>query len=158
MREVLFKGFHKDENGNEKIFIHNKWVKGYWVTGDLIQDRNENEQNRYKIGFYYNCELVMPETICQFTGYLDKNEQQIFENDILAGDEYPFTSDGERNYFAEVSWWSNTPGLGLYTFKNPSSNVRGLSTGDTNDFSDFKPMHWEVIGNIFNNPELQDEI
>ncbi len=97
---------------------------------------------------------VLPETVGQFTGLLDKNGTKIFEGDILRGDEYPFCHEGEYNYFAEVLWFENSPAFGLYTFKNPESKVRGISTENCDYIEDWDSSKWEVIGNIHDNPDL----
>lgn len=66
MREILFKAKRKNDN---------KWVYGFLV-----------KQNEYEV---YICEdidsacLVIPETICEYTGLNDKNDVKIFENDIV---------------------------------------------------------------------------
>lgn len=97
---------------------------------------------------------VDPETICQCTGLKDKNGKLIWENDILDGFTYPYMSDGAHNYYAEVCWCSNVPAFGIYTQKYPKSKVRGISAGMTEIMEDWNSNDWEVIGNIFDNPEL----
>ena len=44
MREILFRGFHKDKNGTEKVFCNGKWYKGEWVEGCyfVAKDKNYN--------------------------------------------------------------------------------------------------------------------
>ena len=97
-------------------------------------------------------------TIGQYTGLTDKNGIKIFEGDILQGDEYPYCSDGEYNYYAEVVWFDNDCcGFGLCTHKNPKSAVRGISDGNCEWFEDFDSDSWSVIGNIYDNPELLQE-
>lgn len=97
---------------------------------------------------------VIPDTICRYTGLEDKNGKEIWGNDILRGYQYPYRSDGNDNYFAEVTWFENCPAVGIYTFKNPKSNVCGISEGNTEFMENWNSEDWEVIGNIFDNPEL----
>ena len=97
---------------------------------------------------------VIPETVGQYTGLKDKNGKLIFEEDILKGFSYPFLSDGEYNYYAVVVWLENSPAFGIYTIKNPKSKVRGISSGNTEYMSEWDSNNWEVIGNVYDNPEL----
>ena len=93
-------------------------------------------------------------TICQCTGLRDKNGNLIWENDILDGFTYPYMSDGIHNYYVEVCWCTNVPSFGIYTQKYPESKVSGISAGMTELMEDWNQNDWEVIGNIFDNPEL----
>ena len=149
MREFLFRGKRTD--------------CGEWVEGDLLH--YESGEMAICKGFskygYEATEIigrykVLPETVGQFTGLTDKNGVRIFEGDILRGFEYPFCSNinGEFNYFAEIVWFDDSSAFGIYTFKNPKSNVRGISEGNTDYLEYFNADKWEVIGNIHDNPEF----
>lgn len=159
-REILFKAKRKD-NG--------KWVEGYYIYhikrticpfGDSVKPEDEqhvimqdgfSDWNMPRNTVVYE---IDPNTLCQFTGLADKNGQRIWENDILRGYQYPYRYDGNDNYFAEVTWFENCPAFGIYTFKNPKSNVCGISEGNTEFMENWNSEDWEVIGNIFDNPEL----
>lgn len=146
MREILFRGKRMDN--------------GEWVEGDLLQVKCYNKPTA-------ECKImpqtpvssaypVIPETVGQFTGLTDKNGKRIFEGDILQGEQYPFKSDGKYNYFVEVCYWADVPEFGIYTFKNPKADIRGVSEGNTDDMQDWESSTWEIIGNIHDNPELME--
>ena len=97
---------------------------------------------------------IINSTICQCTGLKDKNNNLIYENDILDGFTYPYMSVDVHNYYAEVCWCNNIPTFGIYTQKYPESKVSGISAGMTELMEDWNPNDWEVIGNIFDNEEL----
>ena len=145
MREICFRGKRTDN--------------GEWVEGCLIKVDWRNKPTTYSImptrptACNY---IVDPETVGQYTGLTDKNGVKIFEGDILRGFEYPFCSNinGEFNYFAEIVWFDDSSAFGTYTFKNPKSNVRGISEGNTDYLEYFNADKWEVIGNIHDNPEI----
>lgn len=100
----------------------------------------------------YRGDMLKDIVLMQSTGSRDKNGKLIYEGDILRSDDYPFMSHGQDNYYAEVCWDDESASYFYYTFKNPKFNdVRGISTGNTGDLSGYA---WEVIGNIYENPEL----
>ena len=79
-------------------------------------------------------------TLCQCTGLKDKNGKLIWENDILVGyldDMYP-----ENATYAQVIWDKN----GFYTKEKDSDDISLMD--------EFDEKHFEVCGNIFDNPEL----
>ena len=69
---------------------------------------------------------------------------------------YPYLSglDSEHDYFAEVCWCDDITGFGICTHKYKNSDVRGSADGEVDLIEDFDSSKWEVIGNIFDNPEL----
>lgn len=153
MREILFRG--QTCRYGEKVNMNGDKLPSNWVYGGIFPQNNDGD---FAIIYQLEPEIkkfsVYADTVGQYTGLTDKNGQKIFEGDILAGDEYPFTHDGERNYFAEVVWFEDCPAFGLYTIKNPTSDVAGISSGNTELMEDWDSSQWEIIGNIFDNSEL----
>ena len=155
-REILFRGKRVD-NG--------EWIEGYLFDDGLPKPKRffiggfgiyeyDGIPNQWAINRQDFTE-VDPDTICQYTGLTDKNGKKIFEGDILRGFQYPFCHDGEYNYYAEIIF-ANCSFM-TYTHKNPSSCVRGISDGNTELIECWVSEDWEVIGNIYDNPELLDE-
>ncbi len=95
----------------------------------------------------YRKEILLEQTgftILQFTGMKDKNGKEIYEGDILAEDTYRF----------EVIWseYLNKGDLDLDVFI--VGFVIRWSDGAISPFAYSKEMKYEVIGNIYENPEL----
>ena len=78
MREILFRGKLKTDNGEYK--------KGDWVYGDFVTliDGKEKHPHIYGKG------EVKAETIGQYTGLTDKNGTKIFENGYFVIDEQTY--------------------------------------------------------------------
>ena len=124
----------------------------WWVTGYLVNKKC----GKYNTGGFEEFEAmiivtsfsdggidwcyIFDDTICQCTGIKDKNGNLIFENDILSAhldEKYP-----EDITYAKVIWWKNE----FYT-KEKGSN-------DMHEIDAFTEQNYEVVGNIFDNPEL----
>ena len=138
MREILFRAKSAD----------NYPYPSRWEYGVPFEDPYDSYMMRTSKGFVE----IKKETVGEFTGLTDMNGAKIFEGDILASNRYPYTDDNNQNYFAEVVWFDNCPAFGLYTFKAPNSAVRGVAEGSEFIEDDLSDM--EVIGNIYDNPEL----
>lgn len=162
MREILFKAKQIDN--------------GEWIEGSLI-DLDIDSGYCYIVQPYKKAsilpiiflitdrmKLVDPETLCQFTGICDKNGNKIWKNDILMCHGNP--KDLVKVLFGEFG-------------------VRNIETGSivdkvvgwhyevvpTDAISRCEPFCWpmplteyyidrcemEVVGNIFDNPELLQE-
>ena len=98
---------------------------------------------------------VSAEAIGQYIGRCDKDGNEIYVGDILRNDEYPL-SDGDvkDNYFAVAEWCSDESSFGLEIRKNPKSKVMGLSNGSPCTLESWEPSQWEIVGNVYDTPEL----
>ena len=131
-------------------------MNGQWVTGDLAHSLDGKlnilgfVEEEGKIGFT-GAHKIDPSSVCQFTGFLDKNGKEIYEGDVLRSDKYPYSclKDNERdNYYAVVYYCEEGACFGTVTAKNPSSDVRGISDGILDDVEREKMKNFEVVGNI----------
>ena len=130
-REILFKAKRKDN--------------GKWVEGCIVIDQSRFDRFKYRIqpiesGVLY-AHPIDPDTLCQYTGLTDKNGKRIWENDICDRKEkYP-----EIVVFNKGDWQLDYS----YVFgKEIHTDACNLG------FYVCERKCVEVIGNIFDNPEL----
>lgn len=132
MREILFRGKRVD-NG--------EWVEGVpvpitinsYLTNriELVRSHSYDELDGFRL--LSEDEEVVPETLGQYTGLQDKNGKKIFEGDIV----HAITPNTSKNCLVKYEYGQFCIGLCM-----PLAYVRNSS---------------EVIGNIFDNPELWRE-
>mgnify|MGYP001601461374 FL=1 len=107
-----------------------------WDNQEEIMISNIHESDLWMSALSGNYILM------QFTGLLDKQGKEIYEGDILEADSSYHVWGGKKlSKFIGVVKWDNEK-TGYY-----------CSFKDTNR-SDFDIPHIEVIGNIYENPEL----
>lgn len=132
-------------------------MNGQWFSGDLAHSLDGKlnifgfvEEEDGRMGFT-GVHQINPSTVCQFTGFLDKNGKEIYEGDVLRSDKYPYSclKDNERdNYYAVVYYCEEGACFGTVTAKNPNSDVGGISDGILDDVEREKMKNFEVVGNI----------
>ena len=140
MREILFRGKRID-NG--------EWTEGDFVGGSMIVDNLEDTENA--MGTYYGQTPyvgfvdVIPETVGQYTGLIDKNGKRIFEGDIVAQNWYDYEEPADDG-FGEV----------VFCEYDCSFSVMDVEKDGIVPLGRCHAYHWEaeVIGNIHDNPEL----
>lgn len=94
--------------------------------------------------------------LIQFTGLKDKHAEEICEGDILTSTEYPFQDDGKYNYHGVVEWGQDEAAYYL-TKHLVNKNRRGISHGISEMLGQEDLTTFEIIGNIYENPELLEE-
>lgn len=114
---------------------------GNWQYGDLVhspsgkvfivKEHNNDEGTKF---------LLDKETIGQFTGFLDKNGKKIFEGDIVEFDDFK----------RSAVIWGNGEYNQITGFRLASYPLFSVSIVNSKLF--------EVIGNVYDNSELLNEV
>lgn len=148
MREILFRG---------KRIDNREWAEDYlYGIGEKKYILYELPNSAPTIGIE-----VDPETICQYTGLTDKNGKKIWENDILMG-------HGNREDLARVVY-GEFPVIDAETLEAVDKVIGWhYEVIPTDALSKCEPFclpmpltdeyvkicEFEVVGNVFDNPEL----
>lgn len=163
MRTIKFRG---------KLCHSNEWIIGnliiannnhpYIVPSDCI------EPDGHHLIFEDKAFWVIPETVGQFTGLTDKNGKDIFEGDFVRQKTNPCSQNKDcivepdplyDRY--EIKWderkngWNAFPNTSLSSedFDIAIQQLGGLITWPCEDVL-ANSWHYEIIGNIHDNPEL----
>lgn len=125
-REILFRGKRID-NG--------EWVEGYYFIDlenkkpyIMLKERRETIED-----WMVKSIEVIPETVGQFTGLLDKNGKRIFEGDIFGNNHVPCRH---------------------VIFKDGSFCFNVVHSQGADILSQDRVGRLEIIGNIHDNPEI----
>lgn len=132
MREILFRAKRTDN--------------GEWVEGSLIHRTKfyGDPDNKYFILTdgefdcdYYDAPQVDFDTVGEWTGLTDKNGEKIFDGDVVEGADFQ-ADDG----YAKIGW------------DDDSARFVILGYGIVCDFDNYYGYELEIIGNIYDNPDL----
>ena len=133
---------------NRQIIFRGKRLdNGEWVYGDLEYNSAKNIVRIHTYdnnGEYLMQHLVQPDAVGQFTGLTDKNGKEIYEGDILHTIGKNETTKG-KDYYRSVSFKRGSFCMNVadYNVTNPLHNH---TIGGS--------LNWEVVGNIYDNPDL----
>ena len=86
--------------------------------------------------------------VMQFTGLTDKNGTEMFDGDIVQG------NDLVGNW--RIAWGISYPGWYIRQTRNRKDWETGLGMHDQDNNTESSRPLLEVIGNIWENPELQN--
>ena len=140
MRNIIFKA----------KTLQGEWVEGYYaklkwcnnIIHAVIPDKAEIDSGNSLLETYE----INPETICQYTGMVDKNGNWIWENDIISINTYDYMEPSE-DFFGKVvyceawaCWCIQQPDN-----EKPIPLCECEGSYQTDIF---------VEGNVFDNPEL----
>ena len=134
-REIIFKGKRKDD--------------GEWAEGCLLSDEKTPEimyigyVSGVEDGVVHDVDIaeVYPDTVCQYTGLNDENGKRIWENDIV---KVKYSDNFEE--ITQVVYTEH----GYSPYSNEFECERCSCMCEI--------LEAEVIGNIFDNPELLQEV
>lgn len=137
MREILFRG--QTRRYGEKVRLNGEKIQSNWVYGGIFPQNGEGNfaiiyQQKPTVEKY----LVYADTVGQYTGMKDKNGTKIFEGDII---DFPYRSDGDD--YGIVQYDVDGTEFGF---------VYNLIYDGLGRYYCSKDI--EVIGNIYDNPEL----
>ncbi len=122
----------------ELLFRGKEAESGDWYYGDIFH--SSVDVDTVRIHDYINRANVkiIPETLGQFAGLTDKYGTKIFEGDILR--------NGYDNFTAIISCLNST-----------NEMVAEVINGGIMDLSSLQSHRIEIIGNIYDDPELIEE-
>lgn len=132
MRTIKFRGKCIDETTDN----------GKWIVGSLLQDDNGIFMIVCFVDHHEQWYRVDPDTVGQYTGIIDKNGKEIYEGDIIT------KSHGIRSSRHMVLYYPYTA----------SFVAKLVGTHDCSNIGQDWVIKYctAVIGNRFDNPELQE--
>ena len=125
---------------NDRLLFRGKRTDNGELVYGLLGRYNADYENANIIDEFECLVPVKTETVGQYTGLEDKNGKMIFEGDVVAGSLI----------------WQEKRKNGIVAFKDGSFGLiwyRGV-VEQFNAFTSMCNVEYEIIGNIYDNPEL----
>lgn len=144
MRKFLFRG--QTRRKGEKIRMDGTPVESNWVYGGIYGEASQV----FSIIYSYNLDkkfLVYSDTVGEYTGLIDRNNTNIFEGDILQiryNDVFLSQIVNKMVVWHGNGWCIKQVGNEEYYGYEPLKEENQL-------------LYAEVIGNIYDNPELLED-
>ena len=135
MREILFCG-KGDKKYNDGMWYFGVPIRCYDGDWQICTDNSKR--------------TVIPETIGQYTGVTDKNGERIFEGDIVKYKDACKFGDNDKMEEAEEQYLCTN----IVEFKNGRFFPLPQRCDCEDYFFSYGSYDFEVIGNIYDNPEL----
>lgn len=135
MREIKFRVFYKPENCMKQVHsidVHNRFV--YWFD----EGNREKQSCHYSLDGKYGDAILM-----QYTGLKDKNGKEVFEKDIVH-----LSSEDGMNYNALIIFAD-----GAFCAIDGTEDDYGVRRYGLMRYE----LQMEVIGNIYENPDLLED-
>lgn len=135
-----------------------------WVYGGIFPQNNDGDfAVIYQQESNIEKRTVYADTVGQYIGKEDKNGKEIYEGDIVKIHQFLFDGDEyEKEIIVSIEYMNETACFGANLLQAEEiKRYMGYTEEDTekvviplNDFCGLHEESFEVIGNIFDNPEL----
>ena len=161
-KEIVFRGFCLDESGQETIFLDGKAAKGKWVVGYLFQSNiiipaaqflyyaKYGDKKLFTEDTTVEFYIVEPRTIGQYSRCCER--KMLRTSDVLRVCAAP-TKIFEGDV---IHCWGGVSEQGYWEYD------RKFVLTDITDYMDMgmiqESNYIEVIGNVWENPKLVDEL
>ena len=139
MREIKFRAWNKKKN---KMTKHFGYGKTYMSGGDGIS-----------INELIKAEQAYNMIIMQYIGLKDKNGKEIYEGDVV---KWSYSQDEASSFIAKVIWIDFVDKGDLDTDQRHIGFMLEFSDKGITDFPIKHEL--EIIGNVYENPELKETL